>query len=146
MDKATKVQTIERLRKLREIELANSCSYGFRFYLDRIIGGYIFYEGARPTNWQKTPKKLRELIKQSKSVQALVVSGKADTEIGKSIVLEHAYTIRELRRLVIDEKYEEAIAAYDVRFVTRDEDKLLESVEKQGHHHTARYSKAGIKF
>ena len=90
MDKATREQTVERLKALRQIELANPCGYGFRFYLDRIIGGYRFYEGALPTNWQSTPKKLRKLILQSVAVRSLSNSGKTDRELGKLILLEHA--------------------------------------------------------
>lgn len=146
MDKATRAQTIERLKILRQIELANPCGYGFRFYLDRIIGGYHFYEGALPTNWRSTPKKLRKLIPQSLSVRTLVTSGKAARELGKLIVLEHAYTMRELMCLVLDELYERAIDAYDVRFITREEDALLNVAEQQGHLHTDRYAAAGLKF
>ena len=146
MDKATKEQTVERLKTLRQIERANPCGYGFRFYLDRIIGGHFFYEGALPTNWQGTPKKLRRLIRRSVEVRTLATSGKTDRELGKLIVLEHAYTMRELMRLVLEEQYEQASAAYDVRFITREEDTMLKAAEQQGYFHLARYEKAGLKF
>jgi hypothetical protein len=48
--------------------------------------------------------------------------------------------------LVLDEKYEEAIAAYDVRFVTREEDARLKVAEAAGHRHAERYAAAGITF
>jgi hypothetical protein len=144
--KATKAQTVERLKVLRQIELANPCSYGFRFYLDRIIGGHLFYEGALPTNWRSTPKKLRKLIQQSVGVQALATSGRTDRDLGKLIMLEHAYTMCELMRLVLDEKYAQAIGSYDVRFITREEDTLLKIAERKGYSHAARYEQAGLKF
>jgi hypothetical protein len=138
--------TIERLRLLRAMEQAAPVGYGFRFYLDRIIGGHKFYEGALPTNWQSTPKKLRKLILQSVAVRELTMTRRPEKELGKLILLEHAYTMRELRELVMAERYQEAIDAYDVRFVTRNEDALLKQAEAAGYQHAARYAAAEIKF
>jgi len=138
--------TVERLALLRQMELANPCGYGFRFYLDKAIGSRRYYEGALPTNWQSTPKKLRRLIPQSAGVVELVKSGHSDIELGKKIITEHWNTMRVIRELVMAEKYEEAIAAYDVRFVTKDEDAKLKAAEQAGAVNGERYAVAGVMF
>lgn len=138
--------TVERLALLRQMELANPCGYGFRFYLDKAIGSHLYYEGALPTNWQSTPKKLRRLIKQSVGVVELVESGLSDKELGKMIVTEHANTMRVIKELVMAEKYKEAIAAYDVRFVTKAEDSRLKAAEQARAVNSERYAVAGVMF
>jgi hypothetical protein len=143
---ATREQTITRLSLLRQMEQENPCGNGFRFYLDKAIGSHLYYEGAHPTNWQSTPKKLRGQIKQSVGVVELVKSGISDKELGKLIIAEHANTMRDIKEFVMAGLFDEAIAAYDVRFITKEEDSRLKAAEKNGAINGQRYTVAQVLF
>lgn len=139
------MDTFKALASLKEFQSAfPRCTAGLRRYLDAILMkhhhpihdiGQMNYRELGP---------VRDLIRRTSSVKALIDAGLPPTKISAQVILDHVTSMKQLREYLKNDKFDLLITSYEIGFVTRNEDVMLRQAECDNVKNADRYTVANV--